>query len=246
MKRTERHHLKQDELVQTLGTATDWLVDNQRIVVNVALVVVGAGLLLGGLYVYRGRQADAARALLGQALEQFHGAVGNAPADGASTPRFANEEQRYRAALEPLQRIADEFSGYESGRQARYYEGLCQVGLGDFEAAEKSLQVLRAGSHDLLYYLASKALAGVKVERGDYTGAADILRSLVEDEADPLPKDYLLFELARAEERGGNLEEAQRYYDLVVAEHPDSQLRGDAMTRSEALAFQSRSAANGG
>jgi tetratricopeptide (TPR) repeat protein len=250
VKRTERHHLKQDELVHTLETTADWYRANQRVVVNVALVVIGAGLLLGGLYVYRSRQAETARALLGQALEQFHGTVGAAGNEGAASapdaPHFATDSDRYRAALERFQKIADEFSGYEPGRQARYYEGLCHEGLGDFEAAEKSLQVLRSGGHDLLFYLASKALAAVRVDRADYTGAADLFRSLVEDKDNPLPKDYLLFELAKAEERGGNLDEARRYYDLMVAEHPDSQLRGDAMTRSEALAFQSRSGANGG
>jgi tetratricopeptide (TPR) repeat protein len=248
VKRTERHHLKQDEFVHSLETGMEWFRENQRIVVNVALVVIGAGLLLGGLYIYRGRQSDASRALVSQALEQFHGTVGSAAPspDSPNGPHFATDEERYRAALERFQKIAAEFSGYESGRQARYYEGLCQAGLSDFDAAESSLQFLRSGKHDLLYFLASRALAGVKGDRADYTGAADIFRTLVEDKDDPLPKDYLLFQLAKTEERGGNLEEARRYYDLVVAEHPDSQLRGDAMTRSEALLFQSRSGANGG
>ncbi len=246
MKRTERHHLKQDELVQTLENATQWFLDNQRSVVNIGLVVIGAGLLLGGLYTYRGRQAETARALLSQALDQYHGTVGSASGDAPGSPHFATEEEKDRTALESFTKVADEFSGYEAGRQARYYEGLCQAGLGDYESAEKSLQALRSGGHDLLYYLVSRALAGVKVESGDYVGAADIYQALVDDKDNPLPKDYLLFELAKAEERGGNIDEARHYYDLMVAEHPNSQLRGDAMNRSEALAFQSRSGANGG
>ena len=47
----------------------------------------------------------------------------------------------------------------------------------------------------------------------------------------------LLLELAKTEERAGNLEQAQQYYERMLAEHPASQLRGDAMTRSETLAL---------
>ncbi len=235
MKRTERHHLKQDELVSGLGQASHWLSDHRNNVVNALLVALGAGLLLGGLYTYRTRKSDQARARLAEALKQYHGVVGNDAEASSPGPRFATSEEKNRTALESLEKVANEFGSYDAGRQARYYAGLCQAALKDFEGAERSLQQLRSGKRDLLYYLASKALASVATERGSHGAAADIYRPMVEDAQNPLPKDYVLFELAKSEERAGNLEQARQYYERMVAEHPDSQLRGDAMSRMELL-----------
>ena len=247
MKRAERHHLKQDEFLAEVERVTTWVRGNQKNVVNVTLVVAAAALLLGGLYIYTGRQAESARTLLGAALDQYHGTVGARP-EGAdpSTPHFATADEKYRTALASFQKVTDQFSSYQAGRQARYYLGLCHVELKDFEAAERALQELRSGKRDLLYYLGSRSLAAVKVERSDYASASEIYRTLVDDKDNPLPKDHLLFELAKVEEKAGHPDEARLYYDRMVAEHPDSQLRGDAMTRSEALALQARSRASGG
>jgi len=239
VKRTERHHLKQDELISGIGQATHWFQEHRNNVVNAVLVALGAGLLLGGIYIYRTRKSEEARALLVEALKQFHGEVGGDTGASSDGPRFATAEARYRAALTSLEKVASDFSSYDAGRQARYYQGLCQAGLKDFEGAERSLQELRSRDRDLLYYLASKALASVATERGDHPAAAEIYRPLVEDAQNPLPKDYLLFELAKTEERAGNREQARLYYDRMVAEHPESQLRGDAMSRRELLELES-------
>ncbi len=238
MKRTERHHLKQDELVSGIGQATHWFQEHRNNVVNAVLVALGAGLLLGGIYVYRTRKSEEARALLAEALKQYHGEVGPDTGAPSTGPRFATAEERYRTALTLLEKVANDFSGYDAGRQARYYQGLCQAGLKDFEGAEKTLQDLRSRDRSLLYYLASKALASIATERGNHSAAVEIYRPLVEDAQNPLPKDYLLFELARAEERAGNFEQARQYYDRMVAEHPESQLRGDAVSRREILELE--------
>lgn len=244
MKRTERHHLKQDELVTGIEHATDWFEKHRTNVVNAVLVALGAGLLLGGIYVYRTRKTDEARALLAEALKQYDAEVGEGDSESSSGPKFKTDEEKYRAALGSFENAANEFGSYDAGRQARYYAGLCQSALKNFEEAERSLQELRSGKRDLLYYLASKTLASVATERGNHTAAAEIYRSLVEDAQNPLPKDYLLFELAKAEERAGNRDEARRYYDRMMAEHPESQLRGDALSRREILDLES--AASGG
>ncbi len=245
MKRTERHHLKQDELVAGIGQATHWFEAHRQNVVNAVLVALGAGLLLGGIYIYRTRKADEGHRLLTEALKDFHGTVGTKGEEAPPNVRsFATPEEKYRTALLSLEKVAIDFGSYDSGRQAQYYAGLCQAELNDFEAAERSLQELRSGNRDLLYYLASQALASVKTERGNHTEAAEIYRPLVEDAQNPLPKDYLLFELAKAQEKAGNLEQARQTYDRVLTEHPESQLRGDALSRKELLELES--AASGG
>ncbi len=242
MKREHRHHLKQDELVHWIDRTINWGVENKRNIVNGTLVVVGAALLLGGLYIYRSRRSATAEALLTAALEQYHGVVVSDAGSAAPTdvPTFESSEARFRASLEAFETIADGYGTYDAARHARYYVGLCHNGLLELDAAEEALEVVRGGNRDLLYYLATQALASVKLQRDDIAGAAELYRSLVEDTQVPLPKDLLLFELAKTEERGGNNEQAKRYYERMLSEHPESQLRGDALTRSEMLALASK------
>ena len=239
MKRTERHHLKQDELVAGIGQATHWFEAHRQNVVNALLVALGAGLLLGGIYIYRTNKANEGRALLAEGMKQFQGEVGTEGEPTPGVPRFATAEEKYRTALASLEKVASDFGSYQAGRQARFYAGLCQAELDDYEGASKTLQEIRSGKRDLLYYVASKALASVATDRGKHAEAVAIYRPLVEDAQNPLPKDYLLFELAKAEERAGNLAEARQIYDRVLAEHPESQLRGDALTRKELLDLES-------
>jgi tetratricopeptide (TPR) repeat protein len=239
VKRTERHHLKQDELVTGIEQASDWVQVHRTQVVNAILVALGAGLLAGGIYVYRGGKAEQARSLLAEAVKQYEAPVGAQASNPSGGPTFGPAEEKYRAALASFEKVANDFSGYDAGRQARYYTGLCQASLKDFEGAKGSLERLRAGKRDLLYYLASQALASVATERGDHSQAAEIYRPLVEDKENPLPKDYLMFELGKAEERAGNVEQARQYYDRMVAEHPESQFRGDAIARKENLDLES-------
>ena len=242
MKRSQRRDLKQDEFVSRLELTVRWFIQNRKIVINLVLLLVGAGLLLGGLYVHRARQTKTASALLAEALDQYHGNVGTDTSNtGSGIPSYASQEQKYRTALESFQEISTNYSSYEPGRHATYYVALCHSALDQLDAAEASLTLLRTGYRDLLYYLGSRSLAGVKARKQDYAGAAEIYRVLVDDAANPLPKDHLLFELAKAEERAGNVEQARQLYERMLAEHQDSQLRGDAMARSEALEYVAES-----
>ena len=239
MKRTERHHLKQDEFVHWLDELMMWGLDNKKNIVNGAIVVLGASLLLGGLSIYRSRQAQAAQALLSDALRQFHGVVdsGEGAAPRGNVATFASNDEKYRAALASFETVASEYSRYAEGRQASYYVGLCQASLDELDAADSSLEQVRGGDRDLVYYLASRALASVRSSAGNAPGASEIYRSLIEDADNPLPKDDLLFELGKLEERSGNLDQARQYYDRLSSEHPQSMLSGDASNRSERISL---------
>lgn len=245
MKRAERHHLKQDEFVHWLDRAIFWIQTNKKQLVNGILVIAGAGLLMTGLYVYRGRQTETAQVLLSNALEQYHGVVllPAAPPPPAGIATFDSNEAKFGAALTSFENLANNYGSYDAGRQGRYYAALCQIALDQHEAARTSLEEVRQGAHDLLYYLASRSLAEVEGEAGDRQTASEIYRRMIEDGDNPLPKDHLLFDLARNEERAGNVDEARGYYARMLSEHPNSQLRGDAMNRRDTLELASQGGA---
>ena len=246
MKRAERHHLKQDEFVHWLDHVLAWGMTHQKNLINGGLVIVGAALLLGGLSIHRSRQSATAQVLLTEALRQYHGVVrsGDGALPSSNVITFATKEEKYGTALESFEAVANEYSGYDEGRQAQYYVALCQMGLSDLEAADGSLETVRSNNRDLIWYLASRALASVRSERGDPAAAGELYRSLVEDADNPLPKDELLYALAKLEERSGNLEQARQYYDRMLSEHPASQLSLEATTRREILLLSLEGDAN--
>jgi tetratricopeptide (TPR) repeat protein len=81
-------------------------------------------------------------------------------------------------------------------------------------------------------------LAVAKTERGDYEGAVDIYRRMVEDTDNPLPKDGILYEMARVHEQAGELEEADRNYQRLLEEFPDSQWAGDVRQRDDLIEYR--------
>jgi len=219
---------------------------HQKNLINGGLVVVGAALLLGGLSIHRSRQSATAQVLLTEALRQYHGVVrsGDGALPNPNVITFATKDEKYGTALESFEAVAKEYSRYDEGRQAQYYVALCQMGLSDLEAADGSLETVRSTERDLIWYLASRALASVRSERGDPAAAGELYRSLVEDADNPLPKDELLYALAKLEERSGNLEQARQYYDRMLSEHPASQLSPEATTRREILLLSLEGDAN--
>ncbi|MBK9967045.1 MAG: tetratricopeptide repeat protein [Holophagales bacterium] len=51
----------------------------------------------------------------------------------------------------------------------------------------------------------------------------------------PLPKDVLLFTLARLYEKDGQLAEAKTNYQRLVSDYPDSSMRFEAQQKAQGL-----------
>jgi len=235
VKRSERHHLKQDEFVSGVGVFTQWIVDNRRHVINGSLVVLGAGLLLGGLYTYRSRQAQSASVALANAMQQFRAPVIREATEDRPAISHATERERFEKSLTLFREVAADASGYQAGRKASYYVGVCEVGLENYDAAVAAFESVRQRGDDLLYYLASQALAGVKAEAGDVAGAEALYLAIVEDEASPIPPDHIIYEIGRMFERAGNVESARKYYSRFEQEHADSPLMREVNDRQALL-----------
>lgn len=237
MKRKERHELKQNELLEMLDQLALWSSKNTQALKTGFIVVLVAAAALGGLYFYQSGRTASADALLADAMNRYHGVIREstivaAPEEGTM---FDSAEDRYRGALEAFQLVTREYGNMPQARQARYYSALCQAGLGEMDDAEALLEEVVRERGDLLYSLASQTLATVKSQKGDFAGAAEIYRSLVDDPEDPLPKDQLLFALASQLEKDNRLEEAHQVYERFLNEYPTSLLRSEAQQRSELL-----------
>lgn len=228
MRGEERHKLETDALILRVERAVDWAQENRRSLVTIIAATVGIALLAGGFLVNRGNRKEAARTRLGVLTTEIQQVTGGAEA----------RQGPCEASLSELERLAESEGNSVEGRTARYYAGVCQRALGDYEAATASFEQVR-GRNDLLAELATLGLAGVQRTSGKGEEAALAYRSLLDGGGD-LPLDPVLFELGVLEEEQGRPEAAMAHYERIVEEYPASAFRDLAETRKERLPDSSR------
>lgn len=223
MRGEERHKLETDALILRVERAMDWAQENRRSLVTIVAATVGVALLLGAFLVNRGNRKEAARTRLGVLTAEIQQVTGGQ--EGQRGP--------CEASLSELERLAESEGNSVEGRTARYYAGVCQRALGDYEEAAASFERVR-GRNDLLAELATLSLAGVQRTSGKGEEAALAYRSLLDGSGD-LPLDPVLFELGMLEEEQGRPEAAVALYERIVEEYPASAFRDLAETRRERL-----------
>jgi tetratricopeptide (TPR) repeat protein len=228
MRGEQRHKLETDALILRVEQAVDWARENRRSLVTIVAATVGVALLAGGFLVNRGNRKEAARTRLGVLTAEIQQVMGGE--EGQRGP--------CEASLSELVRLADSEGNSVEGRTARYYAGVCQRALGDYEEAAASFERIR-GRRDLLAELATLGLAGVQRTSGKGEEAALAYRSLL-DGGGELPLDPVLFELGVLEEEQGRPEAASDLYERIVEEYPASAFRDLAETRRERLPDPSR------
>ena len=223
MRGDERHKLETDALILRVERTMDWAQANRRSLVTIVAATVGLGLLVGGFLVNRGNRKDAARTRLGFLTAEIQRATG-----GEESQRGPCE-----VSLSELERLAESEGNSFEGRTARYYAGICQRALGEYEEAAASFEQAR-GRNDLLGDLATLSLASVQRTSGKGEEAALAYRSLL-DGGGELPLDPVLFELGVLEEEQGRPESAGELYERIVEEFPASAFRELAEARKERL-----------
>ena len=150
MKRNERHHLKENELVQLASRTREVIDARQREVGAVAIAVILVAVAAIGYYAWRSRVEGRAGSMLADAVILSEARVGPPPAPGtpATGPSFPTEREKYEATAAKFKAVADEYPSTDAGVFARYREGSTQMALGNTkEAAAAYQQVIdRAGT----------------------------------------------------------------------------------------------------
>ncbi len=232
-----RKELKENELEHALVGARDYVVSHEATAKKWTVIGVGAAILVGlvwGGFVLRGHRLDSR---LSAALAVF-----DAPlvTDGAGTPPgitvYKDAAERLEAAKKELRALADSAPGSRPGQAARTM-------LLALEGGKTPPAKLLDGARDLakrdpgsiasgvaaLSYLEAEAAAGRVKE------AIASAKGYLESAEPPLPKDVLLFTLARLYEKDGQAAEAKSSYQRVVSDYPDSPMRFEAQQKSQAL-----------
>jgi TolA-binding protein len=238
MKRNERHHLKENELVQLASRTRDAIDARQREIGAVAIAVILVAVAAIGYYAWRSRVEGRAGSMLADAVILSEARVGPPPAPGtpATGPSFPTEREKYEATAAKFKAVADEYPSSDAGVFARYREGSTQMALGNTkEAAAAYQQVIDRAGSGLYGQMARLGLAEVQAREGQYDIAISTYKGLADNKDGPLPVDGILMQLGRTYLEAGKATEAQQTFNRVVEEFPESPFSGDARKQLESL-----------
>jgi TolA-binding protein len=247
MKRKERHHLKENELVHTIETARDFLETRQRQITGAVVGVIVLALAVIGFMVYRSQTQSRGSGLLAEAMVALNarvvptGATGeeNLPAGATlgATGTFSTEEAKLKAALPKLKAAVDAYPDSASGITARYHMAgaLATLGRNQEAITEYDEVVKRSGASSLYGRMARLGKADTQAHSGQLDAAIATWKEMTTGNNDDLPVDAILIELARAYVQKGNTEEAKKTFTQIVDQHPNSPYLPEARTELENL-----------
>ena len=236
MRSSTRHQLKTDEFRATTVETLGWVSENQSTLITAAVVVaVILAVIIGGwTYVsYRNQQA---RGMLGSAIEKY-----NAPVRQADQPAipgelsYASAVDRAKAANAEFTEIANKYSFTESGRIARYFEGITLRDMGNTAAAEKQLNEVASGWDKSMAGFAKLALASLYADTNQTSKAIDMYKQLIEHPANSVGKWTPQFELAELYQANNQPQDARRLYEQLQKESPTTPIGQVATQKLQAL-----------
>jgi tetratricopeptide (TPR) repeat protein len=247
MKRKERHHLRENELVHLFESLRDTWETRQREIGIAAMVLVVAVVAGIGIVALRQREQSQGTALLAEARVVLNTAVAPAgvtdPADGlplsaqlGATGSFPSEAAKLTAALPKLQAAADAYPGSRAGIEARYYLGGALAALGRYDESIQAFDevIRRAGENGLYGRMARLGRAGALVDAGQLDEAVTAWTEL-STMGDTYPPDAVLMGLARAYAAKGDTEQARQTLTEIVDRYPDSPYTFEAREELDTL-----------
>lgn len=235
MKRTERHHLKENELQTLALQAREWIDTYRKETTVVAGVLIAAAVLAGAYLLWHEHLESRAHGLLAEALAVQEARV-TVPGTPGVAGAYPTERARTQAALARFKAAADAYPSTDAGVFARYQEGVGQVALGNPAAAATIYEeVIRRSGNGLYGQMARLGLAEAKARAGQYDQAIATFKELAQRKEGPLPVDGILMQLGRAYRDAGKRVEAQQTFNKLVEEYPESPFGAEAKRELETL-----------
>jgi TolA-binding protein len=238
MKRTERHHLKENELERLALQARQTMEGRRReVTAGIVAAAVIAAVAIGYL-AWRERVQSRAHALLAEALSVQTARVGPPAAPGTPSPSlsFPTERERAQAALTKFKAVADAYPSTDAGIFARYQEGAAEMTLHNPAAATAAYQeVIQRAGNGIYGQMARLGLAEAQARGGQYDQAINTYKEMSQRKDGPLPIDAILMQLGRTYLDAGKRAEAQQTFTRLVEEYPESPFTGDAKKELDGL-----------
>jgi TolA-binding protein len=235
MKRTERRHLKENELQTFAREARERFDSKRRETLALAAVVAVIGVLAVAYFGWREHVQTKAAAMLAEAEAVKDARIGP-PGTGDQGLRFINERERAQAALTKFKAAADAYPSTDDGLHARYQEAAMWMVLGNpKEAAAAYQQVIDKAGNRIHGQMARLGLAETQAVQGQYDAAINTYKEMAQRKDGPLPVDGILMQLGRTYLDAGKQSDAQQTFNRLVEEFPDSPFTADAKRALDSL-----------
>jgi tetratricopeptide (TPR) repeat protein len=222
--RLTRHEiLKEDRFLLSVEKIRDFFL-NRRKPILLGLGTIALVTLLGLGWSYNSaRQNERAKDELSQALKIYHSPVVTATqGQGSASPKeptFNNSAKKYEEALAEFQKVSHSYSSRPAGKIAKYYAGLCLMGLNRNNEAIAILEPLSKEKSDY-GTLARVVLAEVYEKSGNLSRATETYQRIVDDGSPIAPKNASMMHLAGLYEQQNKKNEAAKIYQQVVKDFP--------------------------
>jgi len=228
MKRTERHHLKENDFAEWLLGVTTWFEANRQTVLNggIAILLIGAG--VAGTVVYRQMTAGRASGMLAEAMSLAEApVVPPSPAEAGKAPvqqpgTYPTDRARFEAALPKLMAVADAYPVADAGIMARYRAASALVAVGKpAEGIQRYREVVEKG-RGVYQIMARLGIADAQLVSGQFDQAIASYKEAAALNSEDAPADGILMQLARAYRLAGKADEAKKTLKRVTDEYPQS------------------------
>src|ERR1043166_646240 len=239
MKRTERHHLKENELQNLARQAREGFETRRRELTGITVAIVVVAVAILGYYAWHEHVEGRAHALLAEAMVGQSARVG-APAApgtaGAGSLSYLTERERAQAALTKFKAAADTYPSTDAGLYARYQEAATLTELGSAgQAINVYQQVIDRAGDGFYGQMARLGLAQAQALDGKYDQAINGFKEPAQQKDGPLPVDGILMQLAKTYLDAGKRADAQQTFTRLVEEYPESPFSTDARKALETL-----------
>jgi TolA-binding protein len=232
MNRSERHHLKENELATIAASARDAVQAKQTQIVTIVVGVVVVLAIAGGYYAWTRSVNGKAQRLLAEAMVLDDARIGPAAAPGtpeAGGKSFETERARQQEALTKYKIVTDEYPNTDAGLFARYRMAGTYMALGEAKSAIEHFQVVVDKEGDSLTgQMARLGLAEAQAQTGATDAAIATFSDLAQRKDGPIPVDGVLARLARVYLEAGKKADAEKTFNRLVTEFPDSPFVSDA------------------
>ena len=241
MKRTERHHLKENE-IQLLTRQAREAIEARRREVTLALTAAAVlGVAALAYFAWHERVVGRAHAMLADAIIVQDARVVPPPAPGATSTQptagtYPTEHAKLEAALVKFKAAADAYPSTDAGLYARYQEGATLMALGrPAEAAARYQDVVKHAGNGLYSQMGQLGLAEAQARAGQYDQAINAFKELAQRKDGPLPIDGILMQLGRTYVAAGKPADAQQTFNRLVQEYPESPFGAEARKELDGL-----------
>ena len=234
-RRITRKEMKRDEFVTAMGRITFWMEDHARQALILGGVLV-AGVIGSVLfYQFLAQREEKASALLARGVEMLR-----VPVRGADTPpaapAYATGDAKYRAVLDQMDALSQTYPRSRSGRLGLYYRGVAQLHLGKPKEAQAALEeFLTSSPGSFAAPMARATLARALDEAGEHQKALDLYEQLSRGEAGAYPPEAALLEMGLCLEKMGKKDDANKIFERITREFPNSEYAQDARGRLKGL-----------